>query len=303
MYIRPSHNKTSSISISSENSSSSSISSSTAKICRICHVVESKRRGDKVFLAGMEKNKCKSFSNNFFKQMISSLVSSTEDESATKFNEEELIAPCECRGTMRHVHRECLNQWRTASPRSDSFTRCEQCFASYKFKNTWITSFFTHPTTIYSVCLVLFVSWMAASSFVSTGAINGSEHFDLFNLLPILKLSRNQVLPNQFLSELLLNYNNFMSSANRLFYGLIFVALTEYIFFTPSFLLSFNTLFCIWRIQRYDIFWDKWLLVAFTVFGIWRAWKSLHGMIRDSASRIVKLKLLEVLDRDKIEEK
>lgn len=47
---------------------------------------------------------------------------------------DQLISPCGCRGTMRFVHKSCLNEWRTASPRSDSFYKCEQCFENYRFK-------------------------------------------------------------------------------------------------------------------------------------------------------------------------
>ena len=236
--------------------------------------------------------------NNFFKDLVNSCFS------ASTLDGEELIAPCKCRGTMRHVHRECLNQWRTASPRSDSFTRCEQCFASYTFNSTWITTLITHPGTIYTLYTILFVTWVVTSTFVSTGALSSSsfeENGDLFNLLPTLQISRGPFVSNLTLATILTGYNSFMQSSNRPFYGVIFVALTEYIFFTPSFILSFNTLFCIWRIQRYEIFFDKWLLVALAGFGVWRAGRSLHGMLEAAASRIVKLKLLEVLDRGESE--
>lgn len=292
-------------SINSEESSSDSCSSMgvSGKICRICHVVE-KAHKPKPRLslrtappAGIRDKTGPA--NNFFKQLLISTFLS-----APEFDEEELIAPCECRGTMRHVHRGCLNQWRTASPRSDSFTRCEQCFSAYTFKHTWVTAVLSHPATIYSVCAVLFVAWVAASTFVSTGAMNSSTFeadSPLLNLLPTFEfefeIGAESFINYWKISSLLIPYNMFLCSINRLFYGLIFVALTEFIFFTPSFILSFNTLFCIWRIQKYEIFFDKWLLVAFAGFGLWRAGKSLHGMIEAATSRTVKLKLLEVLDR------
>lgn len=242
---------------------------------------------------------------NFFIQWILSLTDKSTDSDSEEI-EDELIAPCECRGTMRYVHRECLNQWRTASPRSDSFTRCEQCFASYTFRNTWMTSILVNPVTIYSISAILFCSWIIASTFVSTGALyrnDSTDSLDLFNLLPTIYFNsktKNPIL-NIFPIIFIFKYNDFMEYFNTLFYGLVFISLTEYIFFTPSFILSFNTLFCIWRIQRYELFFDKWLLVAFTFFGLWRAAKSLHGMIESATTRIVKLKLLEVIDQDKNE--
>lgn len=297
MYKRLINKSESTERVEGEGNSSCSSLGANAKICRICHVVEKKpEKPEKSFESSFKEKRPDTSINNFFKQMIISKFNSAN------LDEEELIAPCECRGTMRHVHRGCLNQWRTASPRSDSFLRCEQCFAPYTFKHTWITKLLTHPATLYTVCTVLFVAWVAASTFVSTGAMNTTNGFDsigLFNLLPVIELSRGSFLSNiNNISTFINTYNNFLSSTNRLFYGLIFVSLTEYIFFTPSFILSFNTLFCIWRIQKYEIFFDKWLLVAFALFGVWRAAKSLHGMIEAATSRIVKLKLLEVLDRE-----
>lgn len=282
---------------------SSSSSTLNAKICRICHVVEnSKKATTRPVNSGKRasnKDRIGSMLSMFFRK-----YKECDDV------EDELIAPCECRGTMRFVHRDCLNQWRTASPRSDSFTRCEQCFSSYAFKNTWITSLLIHPLTIYTVCAVLFLAWIAASTFVSTGALYRNDptstvnQADLLNLLPLIYFDSNgrnplsNILPFKAITDFIFLYNDLMEKSNGLFYGLVFVALTEYIFFTPSFILSFNALFCIWRIQRYEIFFDKWLLIAFTAFGLWRAGKSLHGMIESATSRIVKLKLLEVMNRE-----
>eukprot|EP01080_Neovahlkampfia_damariscottae_P008995 gene8995-1094_t len=46
------------------------------------------------------------------------------------FEEEgDLISPCYCKGTMKHVHRECLNHWRNVAPSPKS---CENC--KYKYK-------------------------------------------------------------------------------------------------------------------------------------------------------------------------
>lgn len=290
--------KRSVISNHSDSSSSSLEGSASTKICRICHVVEhSKHKKD--IIRNHSKFDCSDMGpmTRLLKQIKTSF-------NASDSWEEELIAPCECKGTMRFVHRGCLNQWRTASPRSDSFTRCEQCFASYTFKHNWITSILTHPTTIYTACAVLFAAWIFASTVVSTGAYSNGNFgtanipSGLFNLLPVIYFdsgSRNPVI-NVFPLPFIYFYNDVMEYFCGLFYGLVFVALTEFIFFTPSFILSFNTLFCIWRIQKYEIFLDKWLLVAFTAYGIFRAYRSLHEMIEAATTRIVKLKLLQVVD-------
>merc|ERR1711916_30767 len=45
----------------------------------------------------------------------------------------ELIAPCSCMGSVKYVHRSCLDQWRSVSPRMDSFYKCDLCQTSYVF--------------------------------------------------------------------------------------------------------------------------------------------------------------------------
>lgn len=289
----------------------SSCSTFNAKICRICHVVENSKCKMKGPL-GRPVDSGKPGSVNWMQRILSAFFRHHVHNRTDNQDHyvDELIAPCKCRGTMQYVHRDCLNQWRTASSRADSFTRCEQCFTPYTFKSTLITSILVHPLTIYTVCAVLFVGWIGASTFVSTGALYRNDptstvsQADLLNLLPTIYFDskgRNpltSLVSSPLITDFIFAYNDFMEHFNGLFYGLIFVALTEYIFFTPSFILSFNTLFCLWRIQRYEIFFDKWLLIAFTAFGLWRAGKSLHSMIESATSRIVKLKLLEVINRD-----
>lgn len=44
-----------------------------------------------------------------------------------------LLRPCHCRGTMAHVHVECLNEWRKRSANPRSFYQCDTCKFQYKF--------------------------------------------------------------------------------------------------------------------------------------------------------------------------
>ena len=43
----------------------------------------------------------------------------------------ELIIPCQCRGTHRHVHRHCLNSWRAANMHQSGFHTCGTCRFHY----------------------------------------------------------------------------------------------------------------------------------------------------------------------------
>ena len=53
-----------------------------------------------------------------------------EDE----LSRDEVIAPCQCAGSSKWVHRECLDRWRTT--REDkAFSRCTECLAEYTMMN------------------------------------------------------------------------------------------------------------------------------------------------------------------------
>lgn len=71
-----------------------------------------------------------------------------------------LIAPCGCKGTMKFVHKGCLNLWRLNSTRRDSYHRCEQCFAHYVFKETHVSALLSHPASIRAAALGLFALWI-----------------------------------------------------------------------------------------------------------------------------------------------
>eukprot|EP00897_Mesotaenium_endlicherianum_P008732 jgi/Mesen1/7888/ME000420S07036 len=46
---------------------------------------------------------------------------------------EDLIAPCQCRGTQKYVHRRCLDTWRTAKE-GFSFAHCTECKALFRLR-------------------------------------------------------------------------------------------------------------------------------------------------------------------------
>lgn len=47
-------------------------------------------------------------------------------------NPSDLISPCRCSGTQKHVHRACLDAWRLTSARA--FTHCRHCKMEYIFQ-------------------------------------------------------------------------------------------------------------------------------------------------------------------------
>lgn len=50
------------------------------------------------------------------------------DEEETDIN---FIVPCKCRGSVKYIHRKCLDLWRSQNPQSDNFKRCNTCLFEY----------------------------------------------------------------------------------------------------------------------------------------------------------------------------
>jgi len=44
----------------------------------------------------------------------------------------DLISPCDCNGSLKFVHRQCLDTWRSVSPNPLSFYQCENCTYQYQ---------------------------------------------------------------------------------------------------------------------------------------------------------------------------
>ena len=65
-----------------------------------------------------------------------------------------LLSVCNCDGTCKHVHRDCLQKWIETS----QSTRCELCLAEYTHNYVQPTRTVPHPQHRERDCLILFVS-------------------------------------------------------------------------------------------------------------------------------------------------
>ena len=73
-----------------------------------------------------------------------------------------LIAPCRCSGTMKYVHRKCLQEWRAQEQVPMAFSHCPQCKFQYvtelnegeqKMKRVWLTLFVARDTIGLFLCV------------------------------------------------------------------------------------------------------------------------------------------------------
>ena len=51
------------------------------------------------------------------------------------YNIEDLITPCNCRGTQQYVHRACLEEWLSYNIGNDNYKRCQECLKEYNYED------------------------------------------------------------------------------------------------------------------------------------------------------------------------
>ena len=75
-------------------------------------------------------------------------------------DQHDMICPCICDGTMKFVHRTCLQKWRTIDIQSPNFNRCNLCLSEYIIDDTtscWEKCWIYICTFIVSNLLLLFI--------------------------------------------------------------------------------------------------------------------------------------------------
>ncbi|KAI9268841.1 hypothetical protein BDA99DRAFT_502786 [Phascolomyces articulosus] len=76
-----------------------------------------------------------------------------------KNNDNPLIRPCKCKGSMMYVHIDCLNRWRELSPRQESHVACDLCGYRYNIYRPKFAAIVSHPyflrtLTLFSILLL-----------------------------------------------------------------------------------------------------------------------------------------------------
>lgn len=94
----------------------------------------------------------------------------------------DLISPCLCSGTMKWVHRSCLDTWRTVSPNKLSFSECDVCHFKYRVQKKPLGMW---PKVSYALKItrdILFVFAVAIAAVLIVGSISllieRTTHYD-----------------------------------------------------------------------------------------------------------------------------
>ncbi|KAJ3028295.1 UNVERIFIED_CONTAM: hypothetical protein HDU68_001975 [Siphonaria sp. JEL0065] len=82
-----------------------------------------------------------------------------------------LISPCQCKGSMKYVHLECLNMWRKKTANNNSFFKCEQCNYSYHFERTKWALIFRNNLLITFLALTTFTLLVIFAGFLMKAVV------------------------------------------------------------------------------------------------------------------------------------
>lgn len=66
-----------------------------------------------------------------------------------------LIRPCKCKGSMMYVHVNCLNRWRVMSPRKKSYLSCDLCGYRYNLHRPRYAAIVSHPYFIRTITFMI----------------------------------------------------------------------------------------------------------------------------------------------------
>ncbi|KAI8096990.1 uncharacterized protein BX664DRAFT_383350 [Halteromyces radiatus] len=77
-----------------------------------------------------------------------------------------LIRPCRCKGSMLYVHVACLNRWRMLSPRASSYVACDLCGYEYNIYRPRYAAIVTNVHFLRIMTAILVVLSIVASAYL-----------------------------------------------------------------------------------------------------------------------------------------
>lgn len=100
-----------------------------------------------------------------------------------------MISPCLCSGGQKHIHRACLNEWRSQEQIPHAFTRCPTCHFEYVTRDVTRDATCAQKTRFYLLvgrdisfgCLVVYAAILSLSLGVM---LCDSGHKSLFKMFP-----------------------------------------------------------------------------------------------------------------------
>lgn len=170
----------------------------------------------------------------------------------------ELISPCYCRGTMKWVHRMCLDAWRAASTSTDSYSRCEQCGFKYRLEPGWGSFFLSNSRLLWLLSLGLFACmWALAVLGLEVGGRVSMPFWNESFQMAYPKYTQHVEILEELSFEMAEKSGPMWK---KLTYGLVFLTLGESVLLRQSIILTINYVISIYRNIFFGTYLDQLIL-------------------------------------------
>lgn len=172
----------------------------------------------------------------------------------------DLIAPCNCTGSVKHVHYACLKMWRMKGKAFGKMKHCEQCHGTYNVPGEPIKySFLVSIATIFTI---IFGHFLSAIFFQ--------------NLVEAITFLVNEITQNQIIEF----YEKDIRFDKIYHISCLMLSITLYKLFTrPKFFIIFNYIFTFWRLAHFNFKMDNFLFGCFTLYFLKQIYEELYENI------------------------
>ncbi|KAM0672106.1 ATP-binding protein [Ordospora colligata] len=185
---------------------------------------------------------------------------------------DDLISPCDCKGSIGFVHEMCLKMWRYRGKRVKNIRKCEQCSSLYRLNGEVTPS----ASVVFFITLGMFL----VSYFISTVMLKSVMNTAIITMRDLFDTDHhglsNQVRKN--LEDTFFKRHpvvNDLANQRRLVY--VFVVVVVYqIAFRTSFLSIFNYMFTFWRLSQFNFIVDKILFFAVSGYYIKKVYDEMY---------------------------
>lgn len=170
-----------------------------------------------------------------------------------------LISPCDCKGSLKFVHSNCLRMWRFKGNFLSEIKKCETCHSPYKI---------TGERSVHRLVVALL-----STIFISTIYLICTLFFDT------IFIAAAALFKDICIETLCIEYVDlgFIKSDLNYHFSCTMVLITFYkLYFEPNMLSIINYIFTFWRIVQFNFMVDKLLFAGFSLFFIKDIFKNVY---------------------------
>lgn len=190
---------------------------------------------------------------------------------------DDLISPCNCKGSIGFVHSVCLKMWRYRGKRIKDIRKCEQCFSLYRLDNEIIPHRAIISLISVAVLVIVYlISTVVFKSLVDAFIIIVRDFFfaDVHTLVDF-EVGRN--LEYVFFQKQLAMEGHFSETGQ---FAYLFIMILFYqIFSKLSFFSIFNYMFTFWRLSQFNFVIDKILFGFMSTYYMKKAYDDVYNRI------------------------